>query len=61
MDIDIVEIYKLLPRIDCGQCPSKSCVAFAKAVSEDCSRLSECTRLTAYGLMMIKSLLCGGQ
>ena len=61
MDVDVIEIYRLLPKIDCGQCPGKSCMALAKAVSEDCGMLSECSRLTTYGLMMLKALLCQGQ
>jgi ArsR family metal-binding transcriptional regulator len=59
--VDVIEIYRLLPKIDCGQCSSGSCTAFAKDVLEDCSRLSECTRLSPYGLMMIKTLLCQGK
>ncbi len=61
MEVDVIEIYKLLPKIDCGQCSSKSCMAFAEAVVEDCRRLSECARLSMHGAMMIKSLLCQGQ
>ncbi|HET6514243.1 MAG TPA: (Fe-S)-binding protein [Thermodesulfovibrionales bacterium] len=61
MDIEVIEIYKLLPRIDCGQCSAKICMAFAKAVSEDCGMISECVRLTEYGRMMIEALLSRGQ
>jgi ArsR family metal-binding transcriptional regulator len=61
VDVDVIEIYRLLPKIDCGQCSSGSCVAFAKDVLEDCRRLSECTRLSPYGFMIIKALLCQGQ
>jgi ArsR family metal-binding transcriptional regulator len=59
--VDVIEIYRLLPKIDCGQCSSGSCTAFARDVLEDCSKLSECTRLSPYGLMMIKTLLCQGK
>jgi ArsR family metal-binding transcriptional regulator len=61
MGVDVTEIYRLLPKIDCGQCPAKSCIAFAKALSEDCGMLSECGRLSAYSIMMIEALLCQGQ
>ena len=61
MDVEVIEIYKLLPRIDCGQCPSKKCMAFAKAIKKDCGMLSECVRLTESGLMMIEALFCRGQ
>jgi len=61
MAVDITEVYRLLPKIDCGQCPAKSCMAFAKAVSEVPEKLPECARITTYGLMMIEALLCEGQ
>jgi CO dehydrogenase/acetyl-CoA synthase gamma subunit (corrinoid Fe-S protein) len=61
MAVDVIEIYKLLPKIDCGQCPAKSCMAFAKAVTEDYGRLSECVRLTPYGLMLIEGIFSQGR
>jgi len=61
MAVDIIEVYRLLPKIDCRQCPARSCMAFAKAVSEDPEKLSECVRITTNGLMMIEALLCEGQ
>jgi acetyl-CoA decarbonylase/synthase complex subunit gamma len=61
MAVDAIEIYKLLPKIDCGQCPAKSCLALAKLIAEDRARLSECTRLTPYGLMLIAGLFSQGR
>lgn len=61
MDVEVIEIYKLLPRIDCGQCSARTCMAFAMAVKEDIGVLSECTRLTESGSMMIRALFCRGQ
>lgn len=61
MAVDAIEIYKLLPKIDCGQCPSKSCIAHAKAVAEDRGRLAECIRLMPYGLMLIAGLFSQGR
>jgi acetyl-CoA decarbonylase/synthase complex subunit gamma len=58
MDVEVIEIYKLLPRVDCGQCSAKTCMAFARAILEDRVTLSECVRLTPHGLMMIEDLLC---
>lgn len=57
----VEEIFRLLPRIDCGQCPCGSCEKFAKAVAQDCGMLPECQRLTPTGLMLIKAKLCEGQ
>ncbi|NJD57655.1 MAG: hypothetical protein FIA94_14795 [Nitrospirae bacterium] len=61
MAVDSIDIYRFLPKIDCGQCPAKSCMAFAKAVSEDYGRLSECARLTPYGLMLIEGIISQGR
>ena len=61
MAVDAIEIYKLLPKIDCGQCPAKSCIAHAKAVAEDRGRLAECIRLMPYGLMLIAGLFSQGR
>jgi len=61
MAADAVEIYRFLPKIDCGQCSAKSCMAFAKEVAEDYGMLSGCVRLTPYGLMLIEGLFSQGQ
>jgi CO dehydrogenase/acetyl-CoA synthase gamma subunit (corrinoid Fe-S protein) len=60
-DNGLTEVYKYLPRIDCGQCIAGSCLAFAKMVLEDCTMLSDCTRLSPYGRMLVQSLLCRGR
>jgi hypothetical protein len=31
----VLDIYRFLPKIDCGQCSSKCCTAFARDVLED--------------------------
>lgn len=59
--VDVIEIYRLLPKIDCGQCSAKSCMAFARGVSEDREVLPECASLTSYGLMLIEALFSRGQ
>ena len=61
MSVDAIEIYKFLPKIDCGQCSVKSCMALAKAVSEDYGRLLECVRITPQGLMLIEGLFSQGR
>lgn len=58
---DAHEIYRFLPKIDCGQCPAKSCMALAKEVAKDHGKLSECVRLTPYGLMLIEGLFSQGR
>jgi len=35
-------------------------MAFAKAVSENPEKLSECVRVTTYGLMMMRHYFCEG-
>ncbi len=61
MAVEAYEIYRFLPKIDCGQCPAKSCLALAREVAEDYSKLSQCTRLTPYGLMLIEGLFAEGR
>ncbi len=61
MAVDANEVYRFLPKIDCGQCPAKSCMALAREVAEDYSKLSQCVRLTPYGLMLIEGLFSQGQ
>ncbi len=47
-----LQIYKLLPQSNCGECGSPTCIAFAmkiagkKAAPEDCPRISESARET---------------
>ena len=40
-----IEIYKLLPKSNCGQCRVSTCLAFAAAVIKEEKRLSECPHL----------------
>jgi len=61
MPVDPVDIYRFLPKIDCGQCPAKSCMFLAKEVAQNPGKLSECVRLTPYGLMLIEGLFSQGR
>lgn len=58
---DAHEIYRFLPKIDCGQCPAKFCMALAKEVAVEYDKLSQCVRLTPYGLMLIEGLFSQGR
>jgi len=40
-----LEVYKLLPRSNCGECPPRTCMAFAAAVIKQEAQLSGCPRL----------------
>jgi len=37
-----LEIYKLLPKTNCGECPSKTCMSFAVQVKVDAGTLVDC-------------------
>lgn len=43
----LLEIYKLLPRTNCGECGRSTCMAFAKALRESAATVSECPPLCA--------------
>lgn len=40
-----IDIYKRLPRINCGECPSGTCMAFAIKLSRNEADVSECVKL----------------
>jgi len=61
MAVNATEIYKFLPKIDCGQCPAMSCMALAREVAEDYCKISQCIRLTPYGIMLIEGLFSQGR
>jgi len=44
-----VELYKQLPKTNCGECRQKACMPFAFAVLKGDADLSECSRLPAKG------------
>jgi len=41
-----LEIYKRLPRINCGECTASTCMAFAVKVSGNKAEIAECVKLT---------------
>ena len=42
-----LEVYALLPKINCGKCGEKNCMAFAIKLLEKTQELSKCTELDA--------------
>jgi ArsR family metal-binding transcriptional regulator len=44
--MDPLEVYKRLPRIDCGECPEGKCLAFALKLSKGQRDVSECLKIT---------------
>lgn len=55
-----LEIYKLLPRLDCGECPSRTCMPFALLVAGSPEALGQCTRLDPGARSAIEAILCRG-
>jgi|Deesub1362A_J573_1020465.scaffolds.fasta_scaffold00171_46 hypothetical protein len=41
-----LDIYRILPRINCGECPAGTCMAFAVRLSGGEAQVSECVKLT---------------
>jgi hypothetical protein len=52
-----LEIYKLLPKKNCGECPQKTCMSFAVALQADPDCTDKCTYLEPEKLSAIKSML----
>ena len=55
-----LEIYKLLPKKNCGECPQKTCMSFAVALQGDADLLDQCRHTEPAKLSAIKSLLTSG-
>ncbi len=43
--MNLLDIYKRLPRTNCGECPDKTCMAFAVKLSKNERSTSECPKL----------------
>jgi hypothetical protein len=52
-----LEIYKLLPKKNCGECPQKTCISFAVALQADPDCIDQCTYLEPEKLSAIRSML----
>lgn len=55
-----LEIYKLLPRTNCGECPQRTCMAFAIHLKTNPGGLNECRYLEPTTVSEIKSMLNEG-
>jgi len=47
--VNVLEIYKLLPKTNCGMCGEKTCMAFALKLTTGSKELSECKPLMLEG------------
>ncbi len=52
-----LDVYKLLPKTNCGKCGSSTCLAFANAVLSQSKELSMCTGLYGKDLDALSTLL----
>ncbi len=55
--MNLLDIYKKLPRINCGECPAKTCMAFAVKLANRELSLSECIKLTEQARKGIDAML----
>lgn len=55
-----LEIYKLLPRTNCGECPQKTCMAFAVSLKTSHAGINECRYLDQSKIEHIMSMLDEG-
>ncbi len=49
MNVNVLEIYNLLPKLNCGKCGEKTCMAFALKLTTGSRELSECKPLMTEG------------
>ena len=52
--MNAVELYKKLPKKNCGQCPGKTCMPFALSVLRGDAELSECPHLSLEDAALLK-------
>jgi ArsR family metal-binding transcriptional regulator len=55
----IMEIFKLLPKTNCGACGQPTCLAFAVGVSQGSQRLDDCSALAQEGRQQLREYLLG--
>ena len=56
-----LEIYKLLPKLNCGECTPKTCMSFAVSLGGNPGSLAQCRHIKQENLDAIKSLLAQGE
>ena len=52
-----LEVYALLPKTNCGQCPARTCLAFASALVRGEKKPADCPHLAAAGAAAIAAYL----
>ena len=55
-----LDIYKLLPKKNCGECSSKKCMAFAISIRSNPDALDECKHMDLETLEKIRETLIQG-
>ncbi len=55
-----LEIYKHLPRTNCGECAARTCMSFAVSLQGNPGQLGQCPHLSPSGISAIKSMLTRG-
>jgi len=58
--MNVLDLYKLLPKTNCGECPQKRCMAFAIRLKTDQDGLNECRYLSPERIEEIRSMLKEG-
>ncbi len=58
--MDPLEIYKRLPKTNCGECPQKTCMAFAIYIKTNPEELDKCKHVDSSKLAEIRGLLNKG-
>jgi hypothetical protein len=55
--VNTIELYKKLPKKNCGKCPQKACMPFALSVIKGDAELSECPCLTEKEIEELKGVI----
>lgn len=56
-----LEIYKLLPKLNCGECIPKTCMSFAVSLGSNPDSLAQCRHIKQEDLDTIRSLVAQGE
>ena len=54
-----LDLYALLPQTNCGECPARTCLAFASALVRGGAKTADCPQLAADGAIAIAAHLDG--
>lgn len=55
-----LEIYKLLPKLNCGECIARTCMSFAVSLGSNAGYLEQCTHIEPDKIVIIESMLKKG-